>query len=186
VVIVWIASRPGTVATRTERTRFEEAPPAADLAVSTPAVEPPNVEPPREPVPQAPEPPRLPEPPPVEVPQVAAAASEDLPIVPELAPDRPAVDVPAQLSLKIEEYSQSRPAQVRLLLRQIAELSAVPVDLSAVEVEPWKAKLDQSVTIELKQTTIGDLLDAILSRAALSYRHRGGVIFVTPLEAPGS
>ena len=92
----------------------------------------------------------------------------------------PAVDVAAQLSLRIEEFSQTRPVEVRLLLRQIAELSAVPVDLSAVEIDPWRAKLDRAATFELKQTTVGKVLDEILKQAELSYRHKDGVIFVTP------
>jgi hypothetical protein len=178
VVIVWIASRPGTPETQIERTRFEEAPPATVAAVSEPLVEQSKVEPPPETTPPAAEPPRLPEPLPAEAPQVAAVA--DRPIVPDFAPDVPAVDVATQLSLRIEEYSQTRPVPVRLLLRQIAELSAVPVDLSEVEIDPWRAKLDKPVTVELRQTTVGKVLDEILRQSELSYRHRDGVIFVAP------
>ena len=98
------------------------------MAVSEPLVEQPTAEPPPETTSPATEPPR--------VAGTSAGGSspgrsalDDRPIVPEFAPDLPAVDVAAQLSLRIEEYSQTRPVQVRLLLRQIAELSAVPVDL---------------------------------------------------------
>jgi hypothetical protein len=183
VAIVWLANRPATTETRIEQTKFEEADPGTQETAPDSVVEAPKEELP--PIVAAPavEPPKLPELPPVEAPQVAAVA-DDRPIVPEFAPDLPPVDVAAQLSLKIEEYSQTRPVQVRLLLRQIAELSAVPVDLSEVEIDPWRAKLDQAVTLELKKTTVGKVLDEILRRTELSYRHRDGVIFVTP-PGPG-
>jgi hypothetical protein len=125
--------------------------------------------------------PKLPAPPPPEAP---AAAADNRPIEPELAADLPAVDVAAQLSLRIDEFSQTRPVEVRLLLRQIAELSSVPVDLSAVEIEPWRAKLDRSVSIELRQTTVGKVLDEIVKQAELSYQQRDGVIFLTPPDRP--
>jgi hypothetical protein len=66
------------------------------------------------------------------------------------------------------------------LLRQIAELSAVPVDLSAVEVEPWKAKLDQAISVEMKETTVGGVLGEVLKRSGLRYESRVGVIFIMP------
>jgi hypothetical protein len=178
VVIVWIASRPGTPETQVERTKFEEAPPATDVVVAEPSVGPPKVEPPPESAPPATEPPQLPEPPPVKPPQGTAVA--DRPILPEFAPDLPAVDVAVQLALKLEEYSQTRPVPARLLLRQVAELSAVPVGLSEVEIDAWRANLDKPVTVELRQTTVGKVLDEILRQSELSFRHRDGVIFVTP------
>ncbi|OAI52001.1 hypothetical protein AYO47_06665 [Planctomyces sp. SCGC AG-212-M04] len=174
VVIVWIASRPATPEARLEKSKFEDSSPSVPVVAAEPAVETAKTEPPPAPVIQAP---KLPEPHPPEVPVVAA---DNRPIAPELAADLPAVDVAAQLSLRIEEFSQIRPVEVRLLLRQIAELSAVPVDLSAVENDPWRARLDRTVSVELKQTTVGKVLDEIVKQAELSYRHKDGVIFVTP------
>jgi DNA-directed RNA polymerase subunit RPC12/RpoP len=179
VVVLWVAARPTTPEARLEKSKFEDSSPAVPIVAAEPVMETPKAEPPPSPIIQ---PPKLPEPHP---PQANVAAADNRPFVPELAAELPAVDVTAQLSLRIEEFSQTRPAQVRLLLRQIAELSAVPVDLSAVEIDPWRAKLDRAVSVELKQTTVGKVLDEILKQAELSYRHKDGVIFVTPSDRPG-
>jgi len=184
VMIVWIASRPTTTEIGpTEATVEEESPEPASPPSPPQAV----VESPKESSPAIVEPPpALPEAPPAETPPAAAVVTDDRPIVPDLAPDPPPVDIAAQLSLPIEEYSQSRPVEVRLLLRQIAELSAVTVDLSAVEEEPWKAKLDQAISIELKATTVAGVLNEVLNQAGLTCRHSAGVIFVLPPPgAPG-
>jgi hypothetical protein len=181
--ILWIVTRPTALETRVESTTFEQDSPAAPVVVAEPIVEAPEIESPA-PVP-APvvEPPAAPALPPPEPPVLGA---DDRPLMPELAPDLREIDVAGQLALPIEEFSQMRPVQVRLLLRQIAELSAVPIDLSEVETEPWRTKLDEPATVELRQTTIREVLEEIVRRAELSYRHRDGVIFVTPPNRPES
>jgi len=43
----------------------------------------------------------------------------------------------------------------------------------------------ERIVAALKQTTVGKVLDEILKQAELSYRHKDGVIFVTPSDRPG-
>lgn len=175
--VMWIASRPAATELEPKEVAVEDAEPAVPEPAPSVVVDAPKEVPP--PVVVAPmvEPP---EPPPAQAPPVGVVPAEDPPLMPEMAPDRPVVDVAVQLSLKIEEYSQLKPTPVRLLLRQIAELSAVPVDLSEVEVEPWKAKLDQAISVELKATTVGGVLEDVLKRSGLGSRQEEGVIFVVP------
>jgi len=180
-LIVWATTRPGDGENRAR---------PADVAALEPAIRPPEVlavpaQPPvAEPIPRPAEPSvsplNLPEPMPADPPLTPGADDENHPLNPDLALDEPPLNVPEQLSLRIQEYSQPRPVAVRLLLRQVAELSAVPVDLTEVEDEPWKLKLDQPVTLHLEQTTVGQLLEEILRLADLSYHHRDGIIFVKP------
>jgi hypothetical protein len=176
VVIVWIASRPSTPEARVEKSRFEDSVPAAPLAAAGPVPETSKVEPPPAPMIERP---KLPAPPPPEAP---VAAADNQPIAPELAADLPAVDVAAQLAVRIEEFSQARPVEVRLLLRQIAELSAVPVDLSAVEKDPWKAMLDQEITVSLKDTTVEGILAEVLGQTGLQWQLRQEAITILPLD----
>jgi hypothetical protein len=136
------------------------------------------VEPPAATLPMVPEPIAAPLVPVVVPPKVAA--EDERPLNPVLAADPPPVDIPAQLSLKITEFAQLKPAEVRLLLRQIAELGAVPVDLSEVEVEPWKERLDRAITLELKDTTLAAVLNEILHQSNLGSRWQDGIIYVTP------
>ncbi|QDT55149.1 hypothetical protein Pan44_31910 [Caulifigura coniformis] len=183
VGVVWYASRPAKTEPLPREITVEQAEPAGPEPAPQTAIAPQAVvEEPKEelpPVVVAPvvEPPK---PAAAQTPPVVAVPPDDPPLMPELAPDQPVVDVAAQLSLKIDEYSQVKPAPVRLLLRQIAELSAVPVDLSEVEAEPWKTKLDQAISVELKATTVGGVLEEVLKQAGLGSRQQDGVIFVVP------
>jgi hypothetical protein len=105
------------------------------------------------------------------------------PIDVPMAPDIPRIDVAKQLAQPILEFSQEKPVQARRLLQQVAELSAVPVDSSAVEIDPWRERLDRPVTLVLKETTVGGILAAVLELAGLRTETRDGVIHILPPPA---
>lgn len=117
----------------------------------------------------APEP-AIPEPPPEQ------RAPIDVPI----APDIPRIDVARQLAQPILEFAQEKPVEVRRLLQQVAEMSAVPVDSSAVEVDPWRERLERPVTLVLKQTTVGEILSAVMELSGLRTETIDGVIHILP------
>jgi hypothetical protein len=105
------------------------------------------------------------------------------PIDVPIAPDVPRIDVAKQLAQPILEFSQEKPIQVRRLLQQVAEMSAVPVDSSAVEIDPWKERLDRSVTLVLKETTVGGILAAVIELSGLRTETIDGVIHILPPAA---
>ncbi len=190
-VTAWLALRPRVdEEARMQPAEVTDAEPSPELTTPEPAVVEPSVaavppEPAIEPgmaEPPTAEPPMTAStPPPVVEPPVAVVDPDhDRPIQPEFAPDEPAIDIPAQLSLRIAEFSQRKPVAVRLLLHQIAELSAVPVDLSRVEVEPWRDRLDREITVELTATTVGGVLDEILNQAGFHWKEIDAAITIMP------
>ncbi len=120
---------------------------------------------------------------PAEIPQEAGPEREGPPLLPDHAPDEPAINVEAQLSLRLAEFTLTRPAPVRLLLLQLAELSAVPIDFREVEVERWRSRLDQPIAFELKETTLAAVLEEILRQSGLTQKRGAGVIEILPPEA---
>ncbi|MBX3444412.1 MAG: hypothetical protein KF774_18580 [Planctomyces sp.] len=107
------------------------------------------------------------------------AAPIDVP----LAEDGPRFDIAAQLRQPVLEYSQPKPAAVRELLKQIAEMSAVPIDASAVEAAPWNERLDREVTISLTGTSVGGILQAVVQQAELRTELGDDAILVLPPHA---
>ncbi len=184
-VIVWLAVRPTQEPAVVEPSAFVET--SVDVPAPAPVPDPvPEVVVPEPAVVAAPKPSPMPEPLIVEPSPMLVVAVDDRPINPDFAPEPPPVDIPAQLSLRIAGYSQPKPVQARLLLRQIAELSAVAIDLSEVEVEPWQARLELNITLDLKETTVRGVLEEILKRAGLGSRHGEGVIYITPSANAGA
>jgi DNA-directed RNA polymerase subunit RPC12/RpoP len=180
--VVWIAVRPAPSSplqpvTGVSDTAVIESPaePEASAVQPAPATETAVAEA----LPHAPEIPQQPAPQQPSVPPPAPSA-DDLPLSVELAPEPPLIDVAAQLSLPIVQYSQSRPVSVRRLLEQVSELSAVSIDLSQVDVDPWRERLDRKVTVELKGTTIKGVLTTILDSVGLTWRDEQGLIVVMP------
>jgi hypothetical protein len=105
---------------------------------------------------------------------------ERAPIDVPIAPDLPKVDVAKQLAQPILLFAQEKPVEVRRLLQQVAEMSAVPVDSSAVEVAPWRERLERPVTLVLKKTTVGEILSAVMELCGLRTETIDGVIHILP------
>ncbi len=83
------------------------------------------------------------------------------PITVELVPERVGFDVEHGLAVNVTRFEIKTPIPLRLVLRQIVEMSALPIDTSIVQDDP---RLDQLVTIDLQQTTIRGILDATLKQ----------------------
>jgi len=124
------------------------------------------------------------DPPPVAAtPEPPVNPADLLPLDVPMAADNLRLDVAAQLRQPILEFTQNKPVEVRRLLWQLAELSAVPIDASAVDIEPFQERLDRPVTLALKETTVGEILDALAERAELTVEISEGVIVLHPADA---
>lgn len=90
----------------------------------------------------------------------------DLPITVEVTPERKGYDFQRNLSVPLSKFQTPQPVVLRNLLRQLAEMSALPIDLGEVNND---AVLDQTVSLDLKQTTIRGVLDEALKQAKLTF-----------------
>ena len=90
----------------------------------------------------------------------------DPPITVELVPERVGYDTARGLAVSVTRFEIKTPIPLRQVLRQIVEMSALPIDTSQVE---DGSRLDQPVTIELQQTTIRGILEAALKQVQLGY-----------------
>ncbi len=117
-----------------------------------------------------PEPPMVVQIPPQQVaPQKMKPPAQVLPPKkPQPKPPKP-VDVPAALAVKIVKFEQVKNAPFHELLYQVEELCGVPIrrdaDLPANNAELW----NRPVSLRLKDTTVGQILEELLQKAQLRY-----------------
>jgi len=82
---------------------------------------------------------------------------DDEPITVPIAPDVPLITLEERLGRTIARYELERPVSLIILLTEIEELLGTPIDRS----ELTTTALDRPVILQLEETTIGELLDAI-------------------------
>jgi len=99
-------------------------------------------------------------------PEPAATHQDQTPITVEVTPERRGYDYERNLSVSITRFQTPQPIMLRVLLRQLAELSAMPIDLGDLAED---AALNQLVSVDLKQTTIRGVLEECLKPAQLSF-----------------
>ena len=95
-----------------------------------------------------------------------APGPADLPITVELVPERVGYNVERGLAVSVTRFEIKTPIPLRLVLRQIVEMSALPIDAGELAHDP---RLDQPVALDLQQTTIRGILDAALQQAQLGF-----------------
>lgn len=105
------------------------------------------------------------------------------PISVELASDPVGFDVERGLSVSLTRYQLARPIPLRQLLREIVEMSALPIDTSALQNDP---RLDQPISLDLQNTTLKDVLLAALLQAKLQYTADKQGIHVTGVAPPAT
>jgi hypothetical protein len=93
-----------------------------------------------------------------------ATPADELPITVEVTPERVGFDYKRNLSVSLTRFQTPQPIALRVLLRQLAEMSAMPIDLGEINQDPV---LDELVTVDLKQTTIRGVLEECLKPAKL-------------------
>ena len=90
--------------------------------------------------------------------------------------------VEAKLNQKIARFDQPRPVPFVRLLETVEELAGVPIvwDLERVD----DVQLQKSVTLQLKETTVAEILDTLLRQAGLERRTVAGKIELHPKLEP--
>jgi len=106
------------------------------------------------------------------------AGAQDVPIDVLLAEPPVEYDVDTALQQKIAEFRQTEPVPLRSLLRLVEEMAAVPIHFD--DLPPASVPLlDKPVTVSLRETHVGEILQAVLDAAKLSFDARPAGIFVT-------
>lgn len=110
-------------------------------------------------------------------------AAVDSPITVELVPEQVGYDVERGLAVKVSRFEIKTPIPLRLVLRQIVEMSALPIDMSGVQNDP---RLDQPVTIELQKTTLRGILEATLQQVQWEFTEDAQGIHLMPSSQPAT
>lgn len=107
-------------------------------------------------------------------------ADADLGPEPEDVPEP--VNVEAALGQRIAGYRTVRPVVLRVLLGELEELVGVPIQPQGGN--ELDGALEQEVSVRLEATTVGEILNAVLQQAGLSYAQvEGGIRIRTAAEA---
>jgi antitoxin component of RelBE/YafQ-DinJ toxin-antitoxin module len=107
--------------------------------------------------------------------------ANDPPITVEITPEPKGYDVERGLALAVTKFELKTPVPLRMLLRQIVEMSALPIDLSKVQDDP---RLDHPITLDLKDTTLHAILTAALDQAQLEFTGDAQGIHLHPGKSP--
>ncbi|MEZ5943603.1 MAG: hypothetical protein R3C18_19590 [Planctomycetaceae bacterium] len=92
------------------------------------------------------------------------AGPDDVPILVELAPNPPPFNVEKAVAQKLVRFEQTRPLTLRTLLVQWSELSALPIDVSAVPEEALNEQQQHS----LENVSLAELLEELIEPAQLA------------------
>ncbi len=113
----------------------------------------------------------------------AAANPEDLPIAVPISTDEPPIDVAAVLRQPIARFEQTQPVPFRDLLRLLEEMAGVPISTAALD-SATVSRFDTPVTLSQSETTVGDLLGALVATVGLRYEiHEQGVRLLDPAQS---
>lgn len=176
-----------------ERNRTEESKPSdpANTSENPPASDPREVV--SEQIPNLPAPPEPAEPVvvavPVEPKPEDANLARPMPFAnnpPQNEPAKPAelpsLTIQQRLQQQIARFEQSDPVPFVKVLQTVEELAGVPIVWDVDRVN--EQSLQMPVTLHLKQTTVGEILDALLKQVGLERRDDGARIELVPKREP--
>ena len=89
------------------------------------------------------------------------------PVVATIPPEP--IDVQAALGQPILRFQQHKPAPLRELLTLVEEMAGVPIRYNASEFGDGSILLDEPVSLQLEQTTVGEILKTLLKQVHLEY-----------------
>ncbi len=127
--------------------------------------------------------------PPPSNPVKPAHPEDQRPIPVPMAPDIPTpkpieYDINKALAQPILRFSQPEPVPFLRLLHQIEEMAAIPIDTTPVTDSPLADRLMQEVTLELEDTTVGEILETLVDQAGLKFET--GKMFGIRILVPAS
>ena len=159
-----------------QQTAPETQPPVAPPSAGSPTVATPTVATPADTVPPTAKPAvgeataQTPQPDPVDDPPAAAK--------PE--PTEPAIDIPSRLTQVILEFDQATPLVFAQHITQIEEFLGVPIRIAPEVTDQSPEALKRKISLQQKQTTVGKILNAVVSKAGLGYEIRKNHILILP------
>ncbi len=109
-----------------------------------------------------------------------APGAAEQPITVEIAVERVGYDIERGLATRVTRFEIKTPIPLRLVLRQIVEMSALPINTTEVQDD---SRLDQLVALDLKQTTIRGILSAALEQVQLTFTEDSDGIHLKPSTA---
>ena len=87
-----------------------------------------------------------------------------------LAEDEPLFDVAGALEFPIAKFVQTQPVSLLDMLYQWEEMAGIPIDATPLNDDPAAIdRLEQDVTLDLSNTTLGEILAELLEQAGLRY-----------------
>lgn len=107
---------------------------------------------------------------PAVVPDPVADRPIDAQVAADIAlPPPPTYDIPLALNQPIVRFSQGRAIPLRDLLRQVEELAGIPIQFNAADAQQADAILSREISLEVSDTTVGGILDAVLKKVGLAF-----------------
>ena len=79
------------------------------------------------------------------------------------------VDVVAHLKQPILQFAPPGPLSLRLLIVQVEEMSGFPITYDEDELKTAGVLLEKPITVTLKNTTVGGILEAVLEKSGVRY-----------------
>jgi hypothetical protein len=89
---------------------------------------------------------------------------------PPLAPAAPKTDVAAALGQRVIHFEQKKPVPMRDVLNVLEELVTVPIRGDRQEIADLDDLLQTPISVELENTTVAAILEAVLTRAGLTFQ----------------
>lgn len=101
-------------------------------------------------------------------PKIPKPTPDRPPVVAEIPPER--INVVGALKQPIQQFHLQKPLPVRELLMLVDEMVPVPIQYKAAERDLGSEVFDKPISLKLDNTSVGDILKAILAEAELDYR----------------
>ena len=111
------------------------------------------------------------------------AANQPEPVNAPVKP-QPVIDIAARLEQPILEFDQAQPLELSRHMAQLEEFIGAPVRFDATLKAESPRTLEQKIGLKLSNTTVGDILSGIVSRADLAYEIRDDHILIGRKVSP--
>lgn len=112
-----------------------------------------------------------------------AMVTADRPIEPQLAADEAVprrIDIKVSMKQRIARYEMTRSLALSDVLPEMAEMLGAPIRFDEAAIAAARPGLKSTVQLRIRDTTVGDLLDALLERTGLTWHVAGDHLELVP------
>jgi len=106
------------------------------------------------------------------------------PVAAEIPDVTALLNVMAALDQPIQRFEQTKPVPLRELLLELEEMAAVPIHADPEQIPELAARLERRVTVQLENTTVGEILRAAVKNAGLTYEKKSDGVHLLPEPPP--